>query len=239
MGLAIPAAAVRADLRRPDRSHPDRLLSTPSGPIPGNHPAVDAGRARGHRLQPGLDAFYWAWWISWSPFVGMFIARVSRGRTVREFIICVLLIPSFRLRAVDAVFGGTAMSQFVNDGGDGRQTGDRAAELSLFEMLERAAAGNHHLLHRHRAGDRVLRHLVGLRLAGDRHDHRRRQGRRADAAAVFWCTFEGLVAIALLLGGGLGALQAMAVSTGFPFTIVLLLDSSGVVRLTSNEKRGG
>ncbi|MFX4221405.1 MAG: BCCT family transporter [Thalassobaculum sp.] len=58
----------------------------------------------------GWTSFYWAWWISWSPFVGMFIARVSRGRTVREFIICVLLIPSLVSVLWMTAFGGTAIS---------------------------------------------------------------------------------------------------------------------------------
>ena len=62
----------------------------------------------------GWTAFYWAWWISWSPFVGMFIARVSRGRTVREFLTCVLLIPSLVSVFWMTAFGGTAISQFVD-----------------------------------------------------------------------------------------------------------------------------
>ncbi|MDF4425336.1 BCCT family transporter, partial [Vibrio parahaemolyticus] len=64
----------------------------------------------------GWTAFYWAWWISWSPFVGMFIARVSRGRSVREFIICVILIPSSVCVLWMTAFGGNAISQYVNDG---------------------------------------------------------------------------------------------------------------------------
>lgn len=70
----------------------------------------------------GWTAFYWAWWISWSPFVGMFIARVSRGRTVREFVICVLLIPSMVCVLWMSVFGGTAIQQVVQDGFTGRRT---------------------------------------------------------------------------------------------------------------------
>jgi BCCT family betaine/carnitine transporter len=67
-------------------------------------------------FRQGWTAFYWAWWISWSPFVGMFIARVSRGRTVREFIICVLIIPSLVCVLWMTTFGGTAIDQVVNDG---------------------------------------------------------------------------------------------------------------------------
>merc|ERR1711969_188328 len=63
----------------------------------------------------GWTSFYWAWWISWSPFVGMFIARVSRGRTVREFVICVLIIPSLVCVLWMAVFGGVAIDQVVSD----------------------------------------------------------------------------------------------------------------------------
>jgi BCCT family betaine/carnitine transporter len=61
----------------------------------------------------GWTAFYWAWWISWSPFVGMFIARVSRGRTVREFVICVLIIPDLVCVLWMAVFGGTAINDMI------------------------------------------------------------------------------------------------------------------------------
>ncbi len=81
----------------------------------------------------GWTGFYWAWWISWSPFVGMFIARVSRGRTVREFVICVLLIPSLVCVLWMSVFGGTAIQQYVQDGVTTVQ--DASLELKLFKML--------------------------------------------------------------------------------------------------------
>jgi BCCT family betaine/carnitine transporter len=84
-------------------------------------------------FRQGWTAFYWAWWISWSPFVGMFIARVSRGRTVREFIICVLIIPSLVSCLWMTAFGGTAIDQVVNDG---YQVKDAPLELKLFEMLK-------------------------------------------------------------------------------------------------------
>ena len=78
--------------------------------------------------------FYWAWWISWAPFVGMFIARVSRGRTVREFIVCVLLIPSLVSVLWMTAFGGTAITQLVDDGY--QAVADSALELQLFMMLD-------------------------------------------------------------------------------------------------------
>jgi betaine/carnitine transporter, BCCT family len=81
----------------------------------------------------GWTAFYWAWWISWSPFVGMFIARVSRGRTVREFLIAVLIVPTLLSVLWMTALGGTAIGQVVNDGFTAVQ--DAALELKLFQML--------------------------------------------------------------------------------------------------------
>jgi betaine/carnitine transporter, BCCT family len=84
-------------------------------------------------FREGWTAFYWAWWISWSPFVGMFIARVSRGRTVREFMICVLLIPSLVCALWMTVFGGTAIHQIAVQGIGSVQ--EASTELRLFVML--------------------------------------------------------------------------------------------------------
>jgi betaine/carnitine transporter, BCCT family len=121
----------------------------------------------------GWTTFYWAWWISWSPFVGMFIARVSRGRTVREFMVsvdddirrdCPQPVPCRRLHRRAA---------------DGHRLCARALPL---RDAGRSAAGRRHLPDRNCAGDRLLRHLVRFRLAGDRHDHRRRQDRCAGGA---------------------------------------------------------
>ncbi len=132
-------------------------------------------------FRQGWTAFYWAWWISWSPFVGMFIARVSRGRSVREFIIAVLLGAVAGLRAVDECIWwhrDPAIRAGRLHGGEGR--GPSAA---IVRNAQGAPAERDHLVRRHHPGDRLLRYLVGFRLAGDRHDHRRRQGRRAGAAA--------------------------------------------------------
>jgi len=172
----------------------------------------------------GWTTFYWAWWISWSPFVGMFIARVSKGRTVREFVICVLIIPTLACVLWMAAFGGTAIEQYVADGYTG-VTDTIAAwtpELSLFKMLEPLPMAG------------VLS-FVGIVLvivffvtssdSGSLVIDTITAGGKVDAPVaqrIFWCTFEGLVAIALLLGGGLGSLQAAAIATGFPFALVLV-----------------
>ncbi|MGY8812415.1 MAG: BCCT family transporter [Pseudomonadales bacterium] len=183
----------------------------------------------------GWTAFYWAWWISWSPFVGMFIARVSRGRTVREFLIAVLLVPSLVSVLWMTAFGGTAIGQFVTDGFTGVQ--DAALELKLFAML----------------GELPLTEItsfIGIVLvivffvtssdSGSLVIDTITAGGKVNAPVpqrIFWVISEGVVAIALLLGGGLTALQAMSVSTGLPFTIVLLVGCIAIVKGLMSEPR--
>jgi BCCT family betaine/carnitine transporter len=178
----------------------------------------------------GWTAFYWAWWISWSPFVGMFIARVSRGRTVREFIFCVIVIPTFVSVLWMGVFGGTAISQVMADAA--APVKDAALELKLFTMLQQLPlAGITSFI----GIVLVLVFFVTSSDSGSLVIDTITAGGKTDAPAaqrVFWCTFEGIVAATLLLVGGAGALtalQAMAVSTGFPFTIVLLAMCVGLV----------
>lgn len=186
-------------------------------------------------FRQGWTAFYWAWWISWSPFVGMFIARVSRGRSVRAFIIAVLLIPSLVSVFWMTTFGGTAISQIVDHGIT--VAADAPLELKLFAMLQHLPLT-------------AITSLVGIVLvvvffitssdSGSLVIDTITAGGKVDAPTsqrVFWCSFEGLVAIALLLGGGLAALQAMAVSTGFAFTIVLLLACVSIVKGLMDEPR--
>lgn len=183
----------------------------------------------------GWTSFYWAWWISWSPFVGMFIARVSRGRTVREFIICVLLIPSTVCVLWMTAFGGTAINQIVTDNFQG--VVEAGSDFKLFVMLDQFPLGS---VTSAIAIVLVIVFFVTSSDSGSLVIDTITAGGKVDAPLpqrIFWCTFEGLVAIALLLGGGLGALQAMAVSTGFPFTIVLLLACYAIVKGLMDEPR--
>ncbi|MGL6251687.1 MAG: BCCT family transporter, partial [Billgrantia desiderata] len=184
----------------------------------------------------GWTAFYWAWWISWSPFVGMFIARVSRGRTVREFLTAVLLVPSLVSVLWMTAFGGTAIDQLVGAGFEGVQ--DAALELQLFVMLGELPLT-------------AITSFVGIVLvvvffitssdSGSLVIDTITAGGKVDAPKpqrVFWAIIEGVIAIALLLGGGLIALQAMAVSTGLPFTLVLLVGCYAIVKGLMSEPRG-
>jgi BCCT family betaine/carnitine transporter len=191
------------------------------------------GRADANFSQ-GWTSFYWAWWISWSPFVGMFIARVSRGRSVREFIFCVLLIPSAVSVLWMTAFGGTAVS-LVNSGI--ATITDSPLELKLFAMLDQLPLAG-------------ITSFVGILLvivffvtssdSGSLVIDTITAGGKLDAPLpqrIFWASFEGLVAIALLLGGGLGALQAASVSTGLPFAVVLLLGAFALVKGLMAEPR--
>ncbi|PKO66595.1 MAG: BCCT transporter [Betaproteobacteria bacterium HGW-Betaproteobacteria-16] len=183
----------------------------------------------------GWTAFYWAWWISWSPFVGMFIARVSRGRTVREFIVSVLIVPSLACVLWMTVFGGTAILQLVNDGYQAVAGAD--LPLQLFLMLEVLPLAQ---ITSFLAIVLVVVFFVTSSDSGSLVIDVISAGGKIDAPTpqrVFWCVFEGLVAIALILGGGLVALQAMAVSTGFPFAVVLLVATVSVIKGLASEPR--
>ncbi|PVB62456.1 BCCT family transporter [Labrenzia sp. 011] len=191
-------------------------------------------------FRQGWTSFYWAWWISWSPFVGMFIARVSRGRTVREFLVCVLIIPTIVSVLWMTAFGGTAVEQVLTDSDSQVHEYVIASynpELSLFGMLADLPMAS---ITSFIAIILVIVFFVTSSDSGSLVIDTITAGGKVDAPLsqrVFWCTFEGLVAIALLIGGGLGALQAMAVSTGFPFTIVLLLACYAIFKGLWDEPR--
>ncbi len=186
----------------------------------------------------GWTAFYWAWWISWSPFVGMFIARVSRGRTVREFVICAILIPTLLSILWMATFGGTAISQVLANAD--AQVASVAQELKLFVMVKSFPfAGFLSFI----GITLVLVFFVTSSDSGSLVIDTITAGGKTNAPVsqrVFWCSFEGIIAIVLLIVGGdqaLSALQAMTVSTGLPFTIVLLAMCYSTWRGLSTEYR--
>ncbi|XKE44560.1 BCCT family transporter [Halomonas organivorans] len=183
----------------------------------------------------GWTAFYWAWWISWSPFVGMFIARVSRGRTVREFLIAVLLVPSVVSVLWMTAFGTTAIDQVITDGFQGVQ--EAALELQLFVMLGQLPLT-------------AITSFVGIVLvmvffitssdSGSLVIDSITAGGKVDAPKpqrIFWALIEGAIAIALLLGGGLTALQTAVITTGLPFTLVLLAACYAIVKGLASEPK--
>ncbi|OLT02298.1 choline transporter [Pseudonocardia sp. CNS-004] len=181
----------------------------------------------GESWQGSWATFYWGWWISWAPFVGVFIARISRGRTVRQFVVGVLLVPTLVSIIWFTVFGGTALLRQLTTGGMIGADGSVDTEGALFGLLGDMPAGTFVVV-----GAIVLitlffvtssdsGSLVVDMLASGGDPEPPRWSR------IFWGVIEGLVAVALLTadpagGGALTALQTMAIIIAFPFSIVMI-----------------
>lgn len=169
--------------------------------------------------------FYWAWWISWSPFVGMFIARISKGRTVREFLISVMLAPTLVTIVWMTVFGQTGLSQYTNQVGE-LSGGISDASLTLFQMLDNLPLATFTSLI---AIILVMVFFVTSSDSGSLVIDTITAGGKLESPMsqrVFWAIAEGCIAVALLYGGGTEALttiQAGSVSTGLPFTFLLII----------------
>ncbi|RXJ86619.1 BCCT family transporter [Arcobacter sp. CECT 8985] len=169
--------------------------------------------------------FYWAWWIAWSPFVGMFIARVSKGRTVREFLIAVLLIPTLITTIWMSAFGTTALHQVISQTGE-LANGITNKSLAMFQMFESLPLSS---ITSVVAILLVIVFFVTSSDSGSLVIDSITAGGKLDAPApqrVFWALIEGGVAISLLYIGGkeaLAALQAGSITTALPFTIILLV----------------
>jgi choline/glycine/proline betaine transport protein len=168
--------------------------------------------------------FYWGWWIAWSPFVGMFIARISKGRSVREFVLGVLFLPSMFSTLWLSVFGGSAMFNSLMGNGQALATYNEVGQtVAMFALLEQFPLGVvsgllatllviTFFVTSSDSGSLVIDHLT----SGGKHDVPRTQ-------RIFWALTEGLVASILLIGGGLTALQTAAITTGLPFAFILCL----------------
>lgn len=174
--------------------------------------------------------FYWGWWISWSPFVGIFIARISRGRTVREFIAGVMLVPTIVGFIWFSVMGGAGLYRQLFGEGDLVENGAVSVESALFKVLGDLPLGTVFsvlgivLIAIFFITSSDSGSLVVDMLASGGHPNPPTWSR------VLWSVLEGLVAIALLLAGGLQSLQAAALATALPFSVVLLLMSWSTLR---------
>ena len=174
----------------------------------------------------GWTVFYWAWWISWSPFVGMFIARVSKGRTIRQFLTAVLLVPTMVTILWMSVFGGLALDQVAGKVGALGTDGLTEVPLAMFQMFEMLPFGTFLSVI---AITLVLIFFITSSDSGSLVIDSITAGGKLDAPVpqrIFWATIEGAIAAALLWIGGTEAIQALqagAISTALPFTIVLLL----------------
>jgi len=187
----------------------------------------------------GWTVFYWAWWISWSPFVGMFIARISSGRTVREFMIAVLLVPTFITLIWMSIYGGIAIDQVMNGIGALGTEGLTDVSLAMFQMFDQLPMST---LLSVVAVLLVLIFFVTSSDSGSLVIDSITAGGKIDAPVpqrIFWATLEGAIASVLLWVGGTEAIQALqagAISTGLPFTIVLLLMCVSLIMGFRTEK---
>jgi choline/glycine/proline betaine transport protein len=181
-----------------------------------------AGKSAG--WQDSWTIFYWGWWIAWSPFVGLFIARISRGRSIRQMILGVLLLPTGFSMAFLGSFGGLAVYTQLELGGTIQQTVvEQGSAYAMFELLGAyplstitsiAAVGLvvTFFVTSADSGSQV----IALVTAGGKLNVSQRQ-------RMLWAVVVGVVAAALLVGGGLNALQTAAITTGLPFAGVILI----------------
>jgi choline/glycine/proline betaine transport protein len=182
--------------------------------------------------------FYWGWWISWSPFVGMFIARISRGRTIREFIAGVSLVPVLFTFLWMTVLGNTAIAMDL--GGVAALSGTVANNLpiALFEMLSQLPFAT---------VTSVLSTLLIVTFFVTSADSGALIVDMITSSGaenppvwqrVFWAVSAGAIAAALLVAGGLEALQTAAIASALPFAIVMIFICYGLLRAVQLEAKG-
>lgn len=195
--------------------------------------------------QGNWSLFYLSWWVSWSPFVGMFIARVSKGRTIREFVLAVLIVPSLLSFVWLSVFGGTAI--YINNGLSGKlfEIVQNNLPVALFEMI------NHLNIPLLTGIVKAVLSILGTILvisffvtssdSGSLVVDNITSGGKMDTPIpqrVFWALMEGFIAAVLLLVGGkkaLLALQTAVISTGLPFVIILIIMSILLLQSTRHS----
>ncbi|GAA1436509.1 BCCT family transporter [Mycobacterium cookii] len=177
----------------------------------------------------GWTTFYWGWWMSWAPFVGVFIARISRGRTVREFVTGVLLVPTLVTFLWFSVLGGSAIyREMFGEGGLVGDDGAVSTDAALFQFLEGLPASG---LLSVAAMILVVVFFVTSSDSGSFVVDMLASGGNPQPpvwSRVFWAVLEGLIAATLLIAGavtgqdGLSALQTMAILLALPFSFVMV-----------------
>lgn len=189
----------------------------------------------------GWTVFYWAWWISWSPFVGMFIARISKGRTVREFLLAVIFIPTFVILVWMSIFGGIALDQVIHKVGELGTKGLTDISLTLFYVYDQLPYG--HVISVVSIA-LILIFFITSSDSGSLVIDSITAGGKVDAPIpqrIFWASIEGAIAAAMLWVGGSQALQALqsgVVATALPFNFILLLMCFSLVIGLKSEMAG-
>jgi len=187
----------------------------------------------GPAFQAAWTTFYWGWWISWAPFVGVFIARISRGRTIREFVAGVLLVPTLVTALWFTVLGGTAIMREMQEG----DLAGGTSENVLFDLLNTLPMGG--LL----SGIAIVLVTIFFITSSDSGslvvDMIASGGDPEPPtwSRIMWAVLEGAVAIGLLLAGGLGALQTGAILTAVPFSVVMVAMAFATYKALKSEHR--
>ena len=193
--------------------------------------------------QSGWTIFYWAWWVSWAPFVGVFIARISRGRTIREFVLGVLLIPMVILFFWFTTFGGVAIHMELLAALDPAMASPGLVEAvqadsgsTIFKLVEYYPFAKPItflivimiVLWFVTSSDSASFVIDMLTAGGDTNPPKIQR--------LFWALMEGLIAAILLAAGGLGALQAAAIVAGLPFALVIFVMMYALLRGLSRDR---
>lgn len=191
--------------------------------------------------QNSWTTFYWAWWVAWAPFVGLFIARISRGRTVREFIVGVLLVPTAVGLTWLTFFGATALDIELNGVGGIVQAVNDDVSRALYVTLEKLSTSAISGIAAVVATLLILTYFITSSDSGTLVVTTILSGGNPHPAVkqrIIWGVSEGAVAGALLIGGGLSALQTASIVSALPFSIVMLLMVLGLLRSFSRETVG-
>lgn len=184
----------------------------------------------------GWTLLYWGWWISWSPFVGTFIARVSRGRTIREFLVGVLFVPTAFTFLWMTVFGNSAIDLMMTQAGT--YLGDAVAKdssIALFVFFEQLPFST---LLSVLALCLVVTFFVTSSDSGSLVIDNLASGGDINSPVwkrIFWALLQGVVASVLLLAGGLQALQTLAIASALPFLIIMLMMCFGLYRALQDD----
>lgn len=194
--------------------------------------------AKGTAWQGSWTMFYWGWWMSWAPFVGVFIARISRGRTIREFVAGVLLVPTLVTFLWFSILGGTAIfRQMEGPGGLLESDGSIIPENVLFDVLQGLPLGSVLSV---LAIFLITIFFVTASDSGSLVVDMLASGGNPDPptwSRVLWASMEGVVAAGLLLAGGLTALQTGAIITALPFSLVMLAMCVATFRALRDEHK--
>ena len=183
--------------------------------------------------------FIFGWTIAWAPFVGLFIAKISRGRTIRQFVFGVLLVPTIFTFIWFSIFGDTALNMIMNQGYTALITEvQNDTAIALFKLYERLPLTS---IVSFITVILIMTFFVTSSDSGSLVIDSLASGGASNTPVwqrVFWATLEGLVAAALLIAGGLSALQTMSITSALPFAIIMVLAAIGMWRALSIEGHG-